>query len=101
LKNAETPVIVLFLALSQEPFLKSSSLVCLFFSIAFSIAAASQTSSEPVAKQQTPQDVLQAMVGQKLFLLQFAASALLRRSRSASSSAIIEAVSMFGCSLFG
>jgi TonB family protein len=46
-------------------------LVCLFFSIAFSIAAASQTPSEPVAKQQTPQDALQAMVGQKLLLLQF------------------------------
>jgi TonB family protein len=52
------------------PTLKPRRLVCLLFALLFSIGAIGQTSPEP-AKQQTPQDFLQAMAGKKLIFLQF------------------------------
>src|SRR5882672_2689295 len=53
------------------PTLKPHWLVCLFFALLFSVGTIGQTSSEPMAKLQTPQDILQAMVGKKLIFLQF------------------------------
>lgn len=52
------------------PTLKPRWLVCLLFALLFSIGAIGQTSPEP-AKLQTPQDVIQAMAGQKLIFLQY------------------------------
>ena len=51
--------------------LKPSPLVCLFLTLFLSAGATAQTSSEVLAKPQTPQDFLQAMAGQKLIMLQF------------------------------
>src|SRR5438445_1440604 len=51
--------------------LKTSWLICLLFALLLSAAAIGQTSTGPMTKLQTPQDVIQAMAGQKLVMLQF------------------------------